>query len=58
MIKIVIMIHQFIKKQKLFIASLGIRRAPQGGPPHRACLRHEEMTQKRISAVWDKWLQA
>ena len=56
MIKIVT--HQFIKKQKLFIASLRIRRAPQGGPPHRACLLREEMTQKRISAVWDTWLQA
>ena len=55
MIKIVI--DQFIKKQRLFIASLRIRRAPQGGPSHRTCLLHEEMTQKRISAVWDKWLQ-
>ena len=56
MIKIVI--HRFIRKQKLFIASLRLRRALQGGPPHRTCLLHEELTQKRISAVWDKWLQA
>ena len=52
-----IQINQFIKKQKLFIASLRNRESSAGRrtAPHRTCLLHEEMTQKRISTVWDKW---
>ena len=55
-----ILINQFIKKQKLFIASLKNRESSAGRrtAPHRTCLLHDEMTQKRISTVWDKWLQA
>ena len=55
-----ILINQFIKKQKLFIASLKNRESSAGRrtAPHRTCLLHDEMTQKRILTVWDKWLQA
>lgn len=46
-----------MKKQKLFIASLRNRESSAGRrtTKHRTCLLHEEMTQKRISTVWDKW---
>ena len=55
-----ILINQFIKKQKLFIASLRNRESSAGRltAPDRTCLLDEEMTQKRISTVWDKWPQA
>ena len=57
---IMILINQFIKKQKRFIASIRNQESSAGRrtAPHRTCLLQEEMNQKRISTIWDKWPQA